>query len=63
MSTQAPSTSTAVTTLLGRLTQPRQPIALAAPKGRHSLYTAGLILRLAFFVGLIAHSITLLNHW
>lgn len=63
MTTQAPSKSTIVSTLLARLTQRHQATALAAPQGRRSLYALGLALRLAFFVGLIAHSMTLLYRW
>ena len=63
MITQAPSTSTNPSTLLARLARVRQPMAFAAPQGRRSLYALGLALRLAFFVGLLAHSATLLYRW
>jgi hypothetical protein len=63
MTTQAPSKSTIVSSLLARVAQHRQPEALAAPPNHHSWYALGLALRLAFFVGLIAHSLTLLSRW
>jgi len=56
MITQATSTSTTASPLLA-------PLATLLPIGRRSLYALGLALRLAFFVGLVAHSMTLLNRW
>ncbi len=62
MTTQAPSSSTITSTLLARLARQRQSFVSAAPQGNRSLYALGLVLRLAFFVGLIARSVTLLHH-
>ena len=62
MITQAPSSSTIASTLLARLARHRQSLASVAPRGNRSLYALGLVLRLAFFVGLLARSVTLLHH-